>query len=84
MDHVPVCIVDTCAHTRTLHTHACPCVSLSSSGLAAECPEACSSAKAALGSRRLKFPKGAGEGVQRGKSAARPRRLGAWGPSLGH
>jgi hypothetical protein len=35
------------ACARTLPTHACPWVSLSSSGLAAECPEAWSSAKAA-------------------------------------
>ena len=32
---------------HTLHTRACPCVSLSSSCLAAECPEVCPSAKVA-------------------------------------
>ena len=38
-------------HTCTLHTHACPCVSLYASGLAIECPEACSSAKFAWAAR---------------------------------
>ena len=32
---------------HTLRTRACPCVSLSSSALATECPEACPSAKVA-------------------------------------
>ena len=36
------------------------------------------------GSRSLRFPTGAGVGVQRGNTAARPRRLGASCPDLGH
>ena len=49
MDRVPGSIVDACerAYTPTLPTHACRCVSPSSSGLAADCPEACPSAKVA-------------------------------------
>ena len=42
-----------CTHTHTgkLHTDACPCVSLSSSSLVTECPEACSLAKFAWAAR---------------------------------
>lgn len=84
MEGVPGPIMDARMHTRTLHTHACACVSLSCSGLSAECPEACSSGQGCLGSRRGKFRMGAVEGVHRGNSAARPPRLGAWCPYLGH
>ena len=66
MDRVPGSIVDGClrVHTGTLRTHACPCVSLSSSGLAAKCPEACPSAKVAWAARALTSRRGLGRGCQ--------------------
>lgn len=71
------------AHTRTLPTRACPCVSLPSSGLAAECPESVLLGQGCPGSRSLRFPTRAGEGGAKGEHCCPPTPAGAVLPRSG-